>query len=778
MNKISHLIVIILAIALAFAACGGNVKSKLGSKTNASTGENVDDSVLRFGEDGEDGEDGKDGDGEGEPEKTADRPVFWPSMIYDVTVDCGKDLNMEPIETKGGTGEISWQVSGLPSWAKAVPSESSKNILRVSGHLPFEGCDVNTHKVSLKVCGSKGSACSENSFNIKTKIHGIRIETALSDTSAVIDVPPTIPELKAAGGSGNYSFTTTIPKGLIDKTQDKIIYGGKIEFTPKKIGSYTITIKAKDLVFDGREEGIAQKTGDSADQIGTATKEFKVNVKEDGFIINVSLTDAGGTPTATAQSGSKQLDDKSFEVPYDGKMKIDINGKGEKYFLTIKSKELSVIDKKNIEVIRGTPHEILFSDPTILAKVKELEENPIKITITAKNEAGDGETLAMERITFAKDPCADESMSVVLSPDDHPEDSISIERGSDSEPVVSLSVKGGKGPFYWKIPTEMKESLGEVETGVTVAPLVPTDITETTEPVDLNGFYWVDYDQGSRTANRETIKITRDTAYRDINASLGWKAKRELSDFDQGTSGDRIKVYEVLKVKVVDKECKKTITRNIPIVVEIPKPSQEEIKNVRFAHRVRITDTYNGSMYRSKAKMTLYDDTGNEKLGMTDEKDIAARCGETRWFYRWNWPSFDKPITNTNKQLTNIGHLELKMHQPKHSWDLNYELQKFYIVGKNWVYFDNNEEKTYKFEVADGKTHIVCIAIGDNKCPESPKSDTLKDSFDHNTGGATSNGKWYLKEDPNSDNSTWKDNEDANIKFEADDNPVACDEPS
>ncbi|HQH81139.1 MAG TPA: hypothetical protein PK599_07085, partial [bacterium] len=113
-----------------------------------------------------------------------------------------------------------------------------------------------------------------------------------------------------------------------------------------------------------------------------------------------------------------------------------------------------------------------------------------------------------------------------------------------------------------------------------------------------------------------------------------------------------------------------------------------------------------------------------------------------------------------------------KMHQPKHSWDLNYELQKFYIVGKNWVYFDNNEEQTYKFEVADGKTHIVCIAIGDNKCPDKPASDSTKDRFDHNTGKATSNGKWYLRSDPSSELDTWIDNE--TIKKGADTDTNAC----
>ncbi|HQH80933.1 MAG TPA: hypothetical protein PK599_06025, partial [bacterium] len=656
MNKISHLIVIILAIALAFAACGGDIKSKTDTKTPTPSG--VDDSVVVFdpGDDEEDGEEGEDGDGEGEPESAADRPVFWPSVIGDVTVECGKDLSAT-IVTKGGSGEISWQVSGLPSWAKAVPSESSKNILRVSGLLPFEGCDVNTHKVSLKVCGSKGSACSENSFNIKTKIHGIKIETALSNTNAVIDAETTIPELKAAGGSGNYLFTTTIPKELIGEAQDEIIEGINIKFTPKKIGSYTITVKAKDRVFDGRENDIAAKMEISPDQVGTATKEFKVNVKEDGFIINASLIDATNTQTYTAQSGSKQAEDKSFVVPYNGKMKIDITGKGEKYFLTINSKELPVIDKKSVEITPGTPHEILFSDTSILEKVAELTE-PIKITITAENEAGDGETLAMERITFAKDPCADESMDVGLSPEDHPDASFFIiERGSDSKPVVSLSVKGGKGPFYWHIPTEMKENLDEIETGVNVK--FDTSVTDSTPALGLSDSWTDNTDPSSE--KRETIKITRDTAYINIHSQLGWGAKRELAEFTQTTPGNPITVYEILKVEVKDKECKKTITRNIPIAVEIPKPSQEKIENVRFVHHVRITDTYNGSMYRSKAKMTLYDDTGNEKLGMTDEKDIAARCGETRWFYRWNWPSFDKLISNANKQLTNIGHLELKM---------------------------------------------------------------------------------------------------------------------
>ena len=337
MNKISHLIVVILAIALAFAACGGNVKSKTDTKTPTTS--DTDDPVVVFDEDDDedtDVDDGEDGDGEGEPEKTADRPVFWRSVIGDVTVECGRDFN-KAINTKGGTGEISWKVNGLPAWAKAEPSESTKNILRVSGHLPFERCDVNTHKVSLKVCGSKGSACSKNSFNIKTKIHGIRIETALSDTNAVIDAETTIPALKAAGGSGNYLFTTTIPKELISEDQDKITNETNIKFTPKKIGSYTITVKAKDRVFDGREDEIANKMGISPDQVGTATKEFKVNVKEDGFIINASLIDATNTTTDTAQSGPKQAEEKSFVVPYNGKMKIDINGEGEKYYLTIKS---------------------------------------------------------------------------------------------------------------------------------------------------------------------------------------------------------------------------------------------------------------------------------------------------------------------------------------------------------------------------------------------------------------------------------------------------------
>ncbi|HPW46165.1 MAG TPA: hypothetical protein PKU96_07370, partial [bacterium] len=215
MNKISHLIVVILAIALAFAACGGNVKSKLGSKTNPSTGENVDDSVLRFGEDGEDGEDGEEGDGEGEPEKTADRPVFWPSVIYDVTVECGKPFN-KMITTRGGSDKISWTVEGLPEWATYTPSGDD---LSISGGMPFEGCDVDTYDVSLKACNSK-DACSKNSFKINTQIHGIEITTPLNDTTAVMDTDTTIPTLAAKGGSKYYLFTTTIPKELIGEDKD------------------------------------------------------------------------------------------------------------------------------------------------------------------------------------------------------------------------------------------------------------------------------------------------------------------------------------------------------------------------------------------------------------------------------------------------------------------------------------------------------------------------------------------------------------------------------
>ena len=761
MNKISHLIVVILAIALAFAACGGNIKSKKDTKTP--TVNDADDPLVIFDEgdsentdlgDGEDGEDG--------PKKEAGPPAFFPSRIDDVHVECGKPFN-KMITTRGGSDKISWTVEGLPEWATYTPSGDD---LSISGGMPFEGCDVDTYDVSLKACNSK-DACSKNSFKINTQIHGIEITTPLNDTTAVMDTDTTIPTLAAKGGSKYYLFTTTIPKELIGEDKDTITTERDIKFTPRKVGNYTITVKAKDRVFDGRENEIADKMDISPDQVGTATKEFKVNVKEDGFIIKASLIDAAGTEKDKADSVAKQLDEKSFEVPYDGKMKIDITGKGEKYFLTIKSNELSVIDKKNIEVILGTPHKILFSDTTILEKVKELTE-PIKITITAKNEAGDGETLTMERITFAKDPCADESMGVELSPEYHADNSfLSIERGSDSVPVVSLSVKGGKGPFFWNIPTEMKEDLDEVQLGVTFAPLDSTDLTSTTPHVSLNDS-WQNYDSENMPEKRETIKITRDTAYRNINASLGWNAKRELSEFVQGTSGETIKVYEILKVKVVDKECKKTITRNIPIVVEIPTPSQEEIKNVRFAHHVGITDTYITDG-QSRAKMTLYD-TGNNQIAKTSDKDIAARCGETEWINRWNWPSFDEQINYPNKNLDEISHLELQLKQPGDaSWDLDYDLHRFYIVGKNWVYFD---DKGYTFDVGDGNTDIVCIAIGDNKCPERPKSDTLKDSFDHNTEGTTSNGKWYLRSDPSSELDTWIDNE--TIKKGADTDTNAC----
>ena len=396
----------------------------------------------------------------------------------------------------------------------------------------------------------------------------------------------------------------------------------------------------------------------------------------------------------------------------------------------------------------------------------------------------------MERITFAKDPCADESMYMGLSPEGHNQTPsfFTIERGSDSEPVVSLSVKGGKGPFYWHIPTEMKENLNGVETDVKVAPLDSTDLTSTTPHVDLNDSWrnyghlprqrlrseppvdlndsWQNYDSENMPEKRETIKITRDTAYRNINASLGWNAKRELSEFAQGTSGERIKVYEILNATVMDQGCQKKITHNIPIVVEIPKPSQEKIENVRFAHHVGITDTYITDG-QSRAKMTLYD-TGNNQIAKTSDKDIAARCGEIEWINRWNWPSFDEQINCPNKNLDEISHLELQLKQPGDaSWDLDYDLHRFYIVGKNWVYFD---DKGYTFDVGDGNTDIVCIAIGDNKCPDSPKSDTLKDSFDHNTGKATSNGKWYLRNDPSSDLGTWQGNEDIETGAQGDTN--------
>ncbi|NLD28485.1 MAG: hypothetical protein GX659_06760 [Myxococcales bacterium] len=757
MNKISHLIVVILAIALALAACGGNIKSKSDTNTTTSTGTETgtDDPLVVFDE------------GDMESEDAAVPPVFWPTAIGDVTVECGRDFS-KAINTKGGTGEISWKVNGLPAWAKAEPSDSSKNILRVSGLLPFEGCDIQTHKVSLKVCGSKGSACSENSFNIKTKIHGIRIETALSDTSAVIGAKPPIPELKAAGGSGNYSFTTTIPKELISEDHDKITNETNIKFKPKKIGSYTITVKAKDRVFDGRENEIADKMDISPDQVGTATKEFKVNVKEDGFIIQASLIDAAGTEKDKADSVAKQLDEKSFVVPYNGKMKIDINGEGEKYYLTIKSSELPIIDKKSVEITRGTPYEILFFEQPILAKVKELEENPIKITITAKNEAGDGETLKMERISFAKDPC--ESLDVGLSTEDHPDGFFTIERGSGSEPVVSLSVKGGKGPFFWNIPTEMKESLVDVETGVTVAPLTSTDLTDGPPYVDLNDF-WGEYGSENRPANRETIKITRDTAYANINDKLNWDAKKDLDSFEQGTARDPIRVYEILNVSVTDNGCMKKVTHDVPITVEIPKPSQEKIENVKFAHFLFATDTFNGSD-TSTAQIALYTE-GDSIIGnKSKEKDIAAWCGETEEIKRWNWPPLDL-ITNTSIFLTDIHHLEVKTKQPSAAvWTMYHKIERFYVVGKNWVYFDDNEGEGYKSTIKDdGKDDIRCIPIG-GKCHDKPAWDSTRDRFNGDTGGREPTGKWYLRSDPSSENSTWKNNE--NIKFDADGDTNVC----
>ncbi|HQG13939.1 MAG TPA: hypothetical protein PLT05_06240, partial [bacterium] len=345
-----------------------------------------------------------------------------------------------------------------------------------------------------------------------------------------------------------------------------------------------------------------------------------------------------------------------------------------------------------------------------------------------------------------------------------------IERGSDSKPVVSLSVKGGKGPFFWNIPTEMKEDLDEVQLGVTFAPSVPADLTNETTHVDLN-VYW---QEESLSENRETIKITRDTAYRDIHTLLRWdNPRRELGEFTLPTFGEPIKVYEILKVKVVDKECKKTITRNIPIVVEIPTPSQEEIKNVRFAHRTTIKHTFNGSDV-SKAQMMFYDTADNLLGKKSVNKDIAARCGETETVERWNWPPLD-PITASTKYLTDINHLEVKRVQPHWAWGMmEHTIERFYIVGKNWVYFDDNGEKGYWAGIGgNDEDDIRCIPIG-GKCPEKPASNNTKDGFTFDPIVNTPQGKWYLRCDPSSDTSIWCGGE--TIKFDADTDMNACHE--
>lgn len=638
-------------------------------------------------------------------------------------IDCGEAIS-GTIQASGGTGNITWQAVNLPSWASAVPGGSRGELLTISGVVPYETCDDESIEVNPQACDGAGD-CRGLSFHLSTDIPKISIKTGLSDKA--LGVGGTIDlDLKAKGGSEEYDWETQV-NGIVASTE------AVVSLPMNVVGIHAIQVTVKDSALGSRRDALIAKYGaDNYAKLAMDVQSFTATVLEYNYIIAGQVVDKDGANEGAPVTSEEAQPVGNLRVPYQGKLRISIEGLSV-YALTLPTESPLQFEGAAGGVAAGGGVNLIV--PDIADREADLViENVI---IHAVNAAGEVEELTIGQLTFAADPCRTLAIKQYGN---------ASYRLLDRNAEVTFQAENGVGPFSWRIISAVHGPFGSAATrnGDTVtvtggasdgyafgdaSPDVPTQLTYT-RAEDVAQSRWVvgcdDEDGGCRK-----IKLSGDIVYDDLPKIMDPNAVDAIgaapaSMFEEEKNRQ---FTEQLFVRAEDAGCpsgdrQKRVYDEQPISVSFPHVNMEAFEGAEVAVKLGINDTYHAED-GSEALLELKDRNGNTMVS-SDRMDVDIDCGETGSdFHRWNWPDF--PTLSGEDKLVDIDSMLVTLSQEKNSsWDFDYKVQQFIIVGKYWYYYDG--ENHHYTANDDGKDKYHTFEM---------------------------DGGWFLKGNPAVDNMAW-----------------------
>ena len=662
---------------------------------------------------------------------------------FDKRIECGKDISAV-VEAKNAVGSVTWEITGLPSWAVSSQSGETNSVVTVSGTCPFESCDEDSSDVKIKACDAD-SRCKESTLKLKTKIPVVSISTKLPDIVVPYGNMVEL-KLKAKGGSKGYSWTTTVPGALVGAdaslsagsaiSEDGVAISGEaISFVAKGIGSHTVSVYVEDEALGSHREDLEQKYGDKDKMLMRDSTSFTVLVKESGFVFKGKVVDSDGkaiknlnSSVASTEDGDDSSEAEPVNVPYDGRLLVWVDGVAESYEVSIPSEmKIKFADsgKKVASLKKGEVVEVVAEDFDKSGSAMAFEG----VSISAKNIAGESAVLSISNLVFSVDPCA----------------TIVLVSGTQFGPFeiakegveIPLEVENGIGPFEWRAISYIQGVSDEeptVETATSVFDVLPIKILGREVSPFMNGVAYASSDvprwdlncsdEDDDSCRRAMIK--GDLNYRNVIGILAGSGVKEIAYDDlKNKPGKPMEFKEHIMVEVKDEGCQvKKVAAN-SIKVTVPGPEKEILGDAYVSYRYKQEGSYQAED-KTHAKLALW--SKYESVIDTGKHDISKVGDEQISHYEWNRPAFPNMVDLGDRLVSDLDKLVIQLWRDADaSWELEFDVKQFHIVGKNWFFFD---DKDYECTMKKRKKDV-------KEC-EIPIDTTGKGS-----------GKWYLRCNPN-----------------------------
>ncbi|MBT3182774.1 MAG: hypothetical protein HN337_09755 [Deltaproteobacteria bacterium] len=457
---------------------------------------------------------------------------------------------------------------------------------------------------------------------------------------------------------------------------------------------------------ESTDEATADETADTE-----STDEATADETADTESTDEATAEASETPEEEVENETpvETVDTDLVEVPYRGKLNIWVEGNSESYDISVVYNDTNIMGDISTTLAKDEKADIISVDSESLDGNLEIGN----ITITAKNALGDVETLEIKDLVVITDPCKALKIDSFLN--------ANVKVGGTFND--RFAAKSGNGPFRWEIVSSIEGPGTGLDQASALAPDEDSedsaDCAEDDEDCNTNAnsakiLYSREVD--TETARWELTCNDKDCRELSISGTAHYNLLpsifgfgEELANFDDMPSS--MDFRENFHAKVYDEGCEASYAEiNNVLHVKVPEPRKQTLEDVRIYHYAGINNTYQGTG-QSYARMRAIS-TGGEKIAETNNYDISINCGETGSdFHRWNWPVF-QPI-DAYGTLADLDHILLILKQSSDaSWDLDYKVQKLFIIGGSWYYHDG-EQKHFKAN-DDGKDKEHKIPIEEN----------------------------------------------------------------
>ncbi|HPQ80747.1 MAG TPA: hypothetical protein PLZ86_03380, partial [bacterium] len=432
---------------------------------------------------------------------------------------------------------------------------------------------------------------------------------------------------------------------------------------------------------------------------------FSVLVKESGFVLKGAVeVDGKASQKIDSQvSGADDSVPEPVNVPYDGRLFVWVDGVAESYEVSLPSDAklgLGEAGRKVADVKKGERVEIVPED-------FDSEGSSLVfsgVTVSARNVAGESEVISIGDLIFSVDPCA----AIVIAKGGGTE--FGPYEISKEDVEIPLEVKNGIGPFKWQVLSDVKPvdyvDLNEEDAAKVFNKRAMEDLTgidmrvvegraylfskgigySRIEDAAMKRWELICRDEKDSESCRKAL-IKGDLNYKNVTRLLGSDGEEGLSYDD--LNGKPMEFKESIFVEVKDEGCQAKLVAKNSLKVTIPGPEKEVLGDAYISYKVGQEGSWGGAD-GTHANLQLW--SKDEKLIETGKKNVRKAWDEQIKKYHWNRPAFPSLTDLGDRPVFDIDRLVIRLWREWHaSWEMEFDIVQFHVVGKNWYYFDDTD---------------------------------------------------------------------------------------